>query len=189
MEGVFANTTPRQSVQFLAITNRPSAVWEYFSKQSDFMVCNVCPGGNARARLSGTLGSSAKNHLRLYHKDEHEQVEVRDAQRPQQWGLTRPGRRKEPKFCSSPYDCHACRFDRLVRAGMNTQWFGLQHDVLAKGRRGDSKWTLSDEWLRRRGALPVASSSGNHREFVALPSARSKGAIANTNTTKNIQKK
>ncbi|KAH7713427.1 hypothetical protein AAVH_19223 [Aphelenchoides avenae] len=172
-----------------AITNRPSAVWEYFTKQSDFMVCKLCPDGIARARLSGTLASNAKQHLKLYHKDQHEEVQVRDAQRPLQFGLSRTSRREEPTFCSSSYDCHACRFDRLVRAGMNTQWFGLQHDVLAKGRRGNSKWTISDEWLRRRGVPPVTSSSGNHQEVDAVPSARGTAAIVNTITTKNNHEK
>lgn len=74
------------------MTNRPSAVWAYFTKQSDFMVCKVCPEGSARAKLSGTLASNAKKHLSFCHKNEHEDVEFRDAQRPQQ----QYARRRDP---------------------------------------------------------------------------------------------
>lgn len=81
-------------------------------------------------------------------------------------------------------DCYACRFDRCVRAGINVQWFGLPHSVLTRECRGNAKWTLSDEWLFRRGLLGRPANAFDCQRIDVAASGRSEpqlvDAVANT---------
>lgn len=69
-------------------------------------------------------------------------------------------------------DCHACRFDRCVRAGLNMQEYGPTHNVLPRDRRGNTKWNLSGDCLPQRGLVPTASTSDILQKVVAATSAR-----------------
>lgn len=69
------------------------------------------------------------------------------------------------------------------------QWFGLQHDVLTTERSGNNKWTLSDEWLRRRGLLRPANAAERPRRIDAAASGRNKAELTKTAADKDKDKK
>ncbi|KAH7696689.1 hypothetical protein AAVH_36238 [Aphelenchoides avenae] len=62
------------------MTNKPSAVWDFFVKNDDSMVCKLCPDSSDNG-FKGTLAANAKKHLRHHHKVEYEDVVARDANR------------------------------------------------------------------------------------------------------------